>query len=172
MGTDSSSIAKRTRNRINCNGRSLHPVGTWVEHKKGLVDEKKNSVMIPECVESVPMEVHSKFGLGTAATDIGAKEKKVPRNITALLDGMHVIATAADALYAASQGGTTAESSGATRFFREIPVSQTPPSEVTLSRTVFRRLFGKDPGLTRSYAVRACHDFALLSECARHLFCL
>ena len=81
MGTDSSSISKRTRNRINCNGRSLHPVGTWVEHKKGLVGEKKNSVMIPECVESVPMEVHSKFGLGTAATDIGAKEKKVPRNI-------------------------------------------------------------------------------------------
>ena len=65
--TDSSSVAKRTRNRINCNGRSLHPVGTWVEHQKGLVGEKKNSVMIPEYVEKlelVRMEVHSKVGFG------------------------------------------------------------------------------------------------------------
>ena len=61
---------------------------SWVKHIADLVGEKKNSVLIPEYVEKleeVRMEVHSKFGFGTAATDIGAKEK-VPRNIKVFLD--------------------------------------------------------------------------------------
>ena len=141
--TDSSSVAKRTRNKINCNGRSLHPVGTWVEHQKGLVGEKKNSVMIPECVESVPMEVHSKFGLGTAATHIGAK-KKVPRHIISFLDLMRVMDTTAGDMHAASHGGTTAVRSRATRFLPRHPCfTDIRISGVTVSRDVFRRCVEK-----------------------------